>query len=139
MRMKIKESLIRFMTGRYGTDDLNKFLSILCLVLVVLNLFINNQILYILCILGLGVYIFRSFSKNISQRQSENNQYLKIQNKVKKYMKLQKNKWRDRKTHVYRTCPNCKIVLRLPRKKGEHTCECPQCHKSFDVTVRWKS
>lgn len=136
MLRRIKEGLVRFMYGRYGTDRLNMFLMILSLVMLALNLIIRSQIFYILCLLVLVIYTFRSFSKNISKRQAENNKYMKMDNKVKKYIKLQKDKWRDRKTHIYRTCPDCKTVLRLPRKKGRHKCSCPKCHKNLDVTVR---
>ena len=46
-----------------------------------------------------------------------------------------RDKWTFRKTHVFKKCPGCKAVLRLPRKKGKHTVNCPHCHKNFTVHV----
>ena len=43
---------------------------------------------------------------------------------------------RDRKTHVYRSCPVCKSVLRLPRTSGEHGVNCPACHGHFMVRIK---
>lgn len=43
---------------------------------------------------------------------------------------------RDRKTHVYRTCPVCKNVLRLPRVMGEHGVNCPACRGHFTVKIK---
>lgn len=135
MFMRIKESFIRFMSGRYGTDSLNKLLFILCMIFLIFNLIFQNIILYILSLLAMVLYIFRSFSKNIPKRQAENNKYMKVRKKVTKHFGVYKNRWCDRKTHVYRKCPGCKTTLRLPKKKGKHTCECPRCRNSFSVTV----
>ena len=33
-------------------------------------------------------------------------------------------------------CPKCKTVLRLPLKKGIHTCKCPTCHNKFEVKCK---
>ena len=46
---------------------------------------------------------------------------------IKGFFVLRKNKFRDRKTHVYRKCPHCKAQIRLPKVKGEHKCACPKC------------
>ena len=43
---------------------------------------------------------------------------------------------RDRKTHVYRRCPVCKNVLRLPREVGDHGVNCPVCHGHFSVKIK---
>lgn len=61
------------------------------------------------------------------------NRFLK---KTRKFFLLQKNKWRDRKTHVFRECTHCHAVLRLPKKSGSHTVKCPRCSEHFDVVVR---
>ncbi len=56
--------------------------------------------------------------------------------KTRKFFILQKNKLRDRKTHVYRECPRCHAVLRLPKKAGSHRAKCPRCTESFEVLVK---
>ena len=69
---------------------------------------------------------FRTMSRNIAKRRAENQKFCN-------FFKLRKNKFRDRKTHVYRKCPSCKAVLRLPKAKGKHTVSCPKCKNKFSV------
>ena len=62
MFYRIKEALIRFMYGRYGSDSLNKFLLICYIIISALNLFIGSFILYILA-LGLACLFQNVFKK----------------------------------------------------------------------------
>ncbi|MBQ8208889.1 MAG: hypothetical protein IJZ89_09185 [Clostridia bacterium] len=133
--MKFRDRIARFMYGRYGTDELYRFLFIAFYVVFILNLFIRSIILSALSLAILIWATYRSFSKNIYGRRAENAKYLKIKNSFVNFFKLQKNKWRDRKTHVYRKCPTCGAVLRLPKKKGIHTARCPGCSNNFEVKV----
>ncbi len=126
------------MSGRYGgADKLNYFLLGAYIFVCLLNAFIFNQaISLILDIIMLGIMfcvIFRMFSKNIYKRSRENQAFIKISKKILPDVKLLKSKWRDRKTHVYKKCPNCKAQLRLKRIPGEHTAKCPRCQSSFKV------
>ena len=66
MMREWKEKLQRFMIGRYGTDQLARFLSGCILVLLILNLFIRDRILYWLALALLTYCKFRMFSKNNS-------------------------------------------------------------------------
>ena len=34
---------------------------------------------------------------------------------------------------LYKRCPKCHQVLKLPLKKGAHTVKCPECGNSFTV------
>ena len=43
---------------------------------------------------------------------------------------------RDRKTHVFRRCPVCKKLLRLPRTEGEHGVNCPSCRAHFSLKTK---
>ena len=136
---KIKNSMISFMYGRYGTDNLYNFLNVCVLILMLIELFGGSYLLTLLC-LGLIIYsTFRVFSKNIVKRQAENRRYLLIKNKIKRFFTgdsaLRKAKKRDKKTHVFIKCPSCKNTLRLKRIKGRHSVSCPCCHKSFEVKI----
>lgn len=133
--MRFKDRLIRFMYGRYGADELYRFLTVLFYILFIVNLFIRNYVISILTLTLLGYATFRVFSRNIYRRREENAKYLKIKNAFLGFFKLQKDKWRDRKTHIYKKCPKCRAVLRFPRKKGFHTARCPKCRESFEVKV----
>ena len=126
---------MNFMMGRNGYDQLCVAALVLSMALLVVNLFVHSVILVILEYLLLAWTIFRALSKNISRRQSENQKFTAVWERVKRFFKLQKNKLRDRKTHVYRKCPQCKTVLRLPKKKGSHSVTCPRCKAHFDVKV----
>ena len=135
---KFKNKLYRFMYGRYGTDTLNKvYLGVyiaVVLIYSIVSLFITdakvNAILtacYLLTTLFLIVLIFfRMFSRNVTKRRRENEKFCG-------FFRLRRNRFRDRKTHVYRKCPKCRAVLRLPKAKGKHTVVCPRCKERFHV------
>ena len=133
----LKERLYRFMYGRYGGDDLQKFMLVVYFSIMVISWFIRNTwanlcislVLYAL----LFLLLFRMLSKNIYKRQHENQKYLKIKCKVMEYFRYVSNKWKYRKTHVYKKCPSCKIKLRLPKRKGKHSVKCTKCSIYFDV------
>ena len=129
------ERLRSFMYGRYGADDLYKFIFYFCLVLILLNLFVHSLVLTAIETTMLIFAIYRCFSKNISQRRKENEWFLRLKGKIVGFFKLLKNRFKDRKTHVYRKCPSCKSVLRLRKQKGSHSVVCPKCHKKFDVKI----
>ena len=133
--MKFQDKVIRFMYGRNGNDKLNQALFWVYFVLLLLNIFLKSIILWILELLLVALYLFRFLSRNIYRRQRENRGFLKVWNKFTGFFKLQKNKFRDRKTHVYRKCEHCRAVLRLPKKPGKHTVRCPQCNKTFSVKI----
>lgn len=133
---KFMYKMANFFQGRYGIDELYKFLFILFWIIAILSIFIRNSIIYLLEILICVFMLYRAFSRNIYKRQSENMKYLKIRDKIKVKINLKKRKWSERKTHIYRKCPNCKAEIRLPKKKGKHVCTCPRCKKDFEVKCR---
>ncbi len=132
---KIKNAIYKFMYGRYGNDTLNKTLLwsyvVLMLTYMVVILFAGENALvhFLYLVLSwaiVGITFFRSMSRNIVKRRRENEKFTS-------FFKLIRNKRRDRKTHVYRKCPACKITLRLPKAKGKHTVVCPKCRNRFEV------
>lgn len=133
---KLQNSLV----GRNGPDDLYRLMNIVALIIIMLDLFIRNRIASaILYIVALGLIvasICRVYSKNVSKRRQENYKYVVFKNNIKSKFKLLSDKWKYRKTHIFRTCPNCKKTLRLPKKKGEHTVTCPICKTKFSVKVK---
>lgn len=135
-RIPFNEKIAQFMYGRNGMDSLNKFIFWVYIGLIALNLIVNSFILNYLGLALMIVCLIRILSKNLWKRQKENQLYLNIQNKMTKRVKLLKNRWSDRKTKVYRKCPNCKKTLRLPKVKGDHGVDCPCCQHQFNVKVR---
>ena len=132
----------RFMYGRYGMDQLYRaliwFYLADMLLAVILGRAVNSVFYTIFSVIGWGLFFFafyRVFSKRIEQRRKENNNWLKIEGTFKKKFNLLKNRWKFRKTHVFRTCPNCKAVLRMKKVKGKHRAACPHCGAKFEFKV----
>lgn len=116
-----------FMYGRYGNDELTKFLMIVSVILMVISRIPSLGLVYLLAFALLVWATFRMFSRAIDKRRRELNRYLKIKNGFLNFFKLRRNKWRDRKTHVYFKCKKCKAVLRVPRGKGSIIVTCTRC------------
>ena len=133
--MRFRERFIYFLRGRNGFDALNYTLLGLTAALTIVNLFLHTIVLVLIEYALMLWVIFRFFSRNLAARQTENRRFTGFFKGIKRFCKLQKNKFRDRKTHVYKKCPGCKTVLRLPRVKGEHGVTCPKCRAHFDVRV----
>lgn len=131
---KFKHKLAGFFYGRYGNDTLNKVLTAIYLIwlitFTIVDIFVNSIIFSIVgwCItLYFFIWVmFRTMSRNIYARRRENEKFCG-------FFKLKRNKFRDRKTHVYRKCKSCKVVLRLPKAKGKHFVVCPKCKNRFEV------
>ena len=140
---KIRNFFGRFFAGRHGLDNLGKInIVAVLLFLILLNVAyaVGNQIFLwtvrVIYILLIVILFFRILSKNHVKRTLENQKYLKLKESVKSWFRLQKQRIKDRKTHVYRKCPYCRAVLRLKRIKGKHRAACPKCGASFEVNVR---
>lgn len=132
---RIRDALQRFMYGRRGMDELGQFTFIVYIVLFVLNMITRNVFLYYLELIVCFLFLFRALSKNLTKRYEENSSYLEIRDRVARFFRIQKRRWTDRKTHVYRKCPYCKTTIRLPRIKGTHSTTCPKCKRDFNVRV----
>ena len=134
-----KWKLARWASGRYGNDKLNKHLVWVSIVMWLLSILLSrllplsNWELIPLCLgwLALIVSTLRMCSRNIYARQKELSRYEKIIEKPKKFFKLQKNKWNDRKTHKYFRC-SCGAALRVPKGRGKIVITCPKCKKQLN-------
>lgn len=126
----MKEKLYRFMYGRYGTDQFNKFLLTAALVCLIFSFFGSN-IFYLLALVLLIYSYFRMFSKNLYKRREENTKYLQYLYKVKQFWNTQKRDFKQRKTHHIYKCPSCHQKIRIPRGKGKIEIRCPKCSTTF--------
>lgn len=132
----------KFMYGRYGIDKLYRVLLWFYLAAILLAIILGRTvdgIFYIIfSAVAWGLFIFamlRIFSKKFDNRRKENENWLIIENFFKKKFQLISNRWKFRKTHVFRTCPGCKTVLRMKRVKGKHLATCPHCGTKFKFKV----
>lgn len=119
--------LRQFMSGRYGNDQFTLFLTIMGIILGFFGNFKYLRILYFVGMILIIYGIFRSMSKNFEARRKELNWYLRFSEKPKADIKLLGNKIRDRKTHRYFRCKNCKTVMRVPKGRGKIEITCPKC------------
>ena len=125
----------RFMSGRYGIDNMFYILIFLSVIISALNLFIRSLILQMI-VYALIIYAFsRVMSRNYDARRKENKWIMSVFTKCKRKIDIAKQRKSD-VAHIYKKCPNCKAVLRLPRRSGKHTTVCPKCNTSFKVNVK---
>lgn len=132
--MNFRYKLMQFMSGRNGIDNLFYVLFAVAAVISIINCFVNSFVLQFIIWIILGYAFFRVLSRNVEARRRENQTF----NRMAMGFKEKRNVRRQRKAdynHVYKKCPACHAVLRLPRRKGKHTTVCPRCNKQFKVHV----
>lgn len=130
---KLRYSLTRFLYGRYGVDELGRFLSILVTILLLVSIFWRNLILILIAFVLLIWMYARVFSKNYVARRRENSWYLKMVKPLRRMFSGIYLRVRDGKNYRYFTCPNCHQRLRVPKGKGKITIKCPKCSTRFDA------
>ena len=127
----MREKFYRFMQGRYGNDELSKFLVGLSMVLIILNLLTKSGIFNLLFWVCLIYSYFRMFSKNHSARYAENQKYLALKNKwTYKWENHKRMREQKKIYHIY-NCPYCKQKIRIPKGKGSIIITCPKCKQEF--------
>lgn len=128
---KLRDKMQRFMIGRYGADQLGRFLIGVIFVLIICNLFVRSNILYVISLILLILCYWRMFSKNISRRYGENQKFSgyfwRVMEVWRKFLYRIKQ---AREYHIYH-CPNCKQKIRVPRGKGRISIHCPKCNTDF--------
>lgn len=133
--MDFRYRLMRFMSGRNGPDEIFVAMLLLSAVLAGVNIFVRSLVLQAVVYIVMLAAIFRCFSRNTEQRRRENGRFLSAADFIKRRKSFYSQKKAD-KCHVYKKCPSCGAVLRLPRRVGVHTTVCPKCGKEFTVKVR---
>lgn len=127
------------MIGRYGMDDLNRFLYWSFIVLFILELIIPvRPVKSVLSWVTLFILIwetFRMFSKNIPKRYAENLKFLDLTAGLRRTMRINRRKFNDRKDYRYFKCPGCGQEVRVPKGKGHIRITCPKCGRSFEKKV----
>ena len=136
----MKQKISAFFKGRYGADSLSRALLAVYLTLAILSIFVENAplraILNVLAIFVSVLMFYRMFSGRIEKREAENLTYLRLRRRAHQWFLLRRNQWKYRKTHVYRRCPQCESLIRLPKRSGEHICDCPKCGTAFGVKIK---
>lgn len=123
------------MYGRYGNDQLGQFMLWSYIIMFGMNIFIRSYVISALALVLAILTIWRMFSRNISARNKENLKYLSIKRKFVGFFKLNFDRVRDARKKVYKKCPSCHAVVRLPRKGGKHSATCPACKSRFSLRI----
>ena len=127
----MKEKFYRFMQGRYGIDQLNSFLMIVCVICFIVNMFIGSIVLTFIAYGTWLFVIFRMFSKNIYARNRENDKYLNFFRPLSRWLKLKLMSKQD-PSNKYFSCPKCKQMVRVPKGHGTVVVTCPNCQNKFE-------
>ena len=131
----MRERFARFMAGRYGNDQLNRFLSVAGLVLALLAVIFARSglstLFWLLALAAIAFTYLRLFSRNVYKRSDENAKYLRLKHRFVSYVRLKKEGWVQRKDYKFFTCPACHTTLRVPRNKGKINIVCRKCGNCF--------
>lgn len=129
--------------GRYGIDDLGRFMLIAAGILVVLRLFLNVHALSVAAVILLILVYSRAFSRYFDKRRAENMKFLEMKARftggkqgggfAKPNPKPNPKPKNDGKRVLI--CPYCKEKLRVPVGAGTIKINCPHCHRQFEETV----
>ena len=126
----IRNWVQRVMYGRYGSDQLNVFLLVSYVVLMLLSGLPGLGLLETIALVLIIWSVFRLLSRNYAARRAENAKFLKLAGPVIRWYRLRRTILRD-KEHRYFRCPNCGQQLRVPKGKGKITVTCRGCGASF--------
>ena len=129
---KIRAAFARFMSGRYGTDQLNMAMLWTALGMTLVGSIAKLGILSLMADALLLLALFRIFSKNRYKRAQENQDYLAKTLKARQNASEWLNRMKNRKKYRYFSCPKCKMRLRVPRGVGNVTITCKGCKEKFD-------
>ena len=129
---KLRAGFARFMSGRYGADQLSYAMVILALVMTVIGALSGLGILTLMADALLIVMFVRMFSKDRYRRAHENQVYLEKTQSVRRAVTEWMNRVKNSKKYRYFTCPKCKSRLRVPRGVGSVTITCTSCGNKFD-------
>ncbi len=131
----MREKFSRFMSGRYGADELSKALNIGVLVCLVISIFSGwiplLSIFYWIGLILMVYTFFRMLSRNVSKRYEENQKFLnaRYQRTVKR--EAAKKRWAQRDMYRFYKCPSCKQRVRVPKGRGKICITCPKCRTEF--------
>lgn len=126
--------LRRVMTGRYGVDELSRFLNTTAMLSLVLSVLFNNGLSVFFLLLSFISLIWnyiRMFSRNTYKRRAENNAYLTIRYHLTRKFTGLKQRMQQKKYYRFYKCPRCGVTTRVPKGKGTIRITCPKCGEIF--------
>lgn len=119
------------MIGRYGQDELGKFILSLALILLIINLFVKTAALSATALVLIIYSYYRIFSRDVRARYAENKKFLTSLDPLRRKFFSSKNKYDNRKVYKYIKCPKCKFEMKVPKNKGKIRVTCKKCGEKF--------
>lgn len=127
----MRQKFMNFMRGRYGVDKLSNTLVWIAFILMIINLFTGNSLIYALSIAMLIYAYYRMFSRQIGRRSRENEWYLSKTYKLRMKSLKTRDRARLMKTHHIYKCPECRQKVKVPKGRGKIEVTCPKCKARF--------
>ena len=130
----MREWMQRAMAGRYGVDQLNRFLTIFAMVMLILSMFFKSAlslVFWLLAIVSLVWSYARMFSRKIPKRQAENNAYLTLRYQITRKSTARRQRAAQKRYYRFYKSPRCGVTTRVPKGKGKIRITCPRCGESF--------
>ena len=138
----MKEKLARFMSGRYGVDQLSRLYLGIALILLVVSIFSHLGIFYIAGIVLLVYTYYRMFSKNISKMYAQNQKYLNAKYRAV----VKKDAWNQAENKPYELGASTGVILEpihdvddideLMKKADDNMYDCKVRHHSIRARRR---
>jgi len=128
---RVKYYFSRWMSGRYGQDELGMFTLMSALALTIVSGIFGWGFLSLLGFLLYIITICRMMSRKIDTRSRENRKYLEFYGKVSKSFRQFVLRCKNRKVYKYFRCPKCRVLLRLNRGCGDKFITCAKCGYQF--------
>lgn len=125
-RLRIRMSV--WLEGRHGADNLSNMLTMVGLALILVAVLFELEVVWAFAMGVLVVATWRTFSKNLPQREAENKAWLRFASKPRETLSLARKMWTNRATTKYFRCKGCGTVLSVPKGKGRLRVTCPKCH-----------
>ena len=136
---RLAQAIARFMYGRYGADQLARFISCVSLISIFLSILTRgvgrgwlSALFFYLCIALIGLSYYRMLSRDYNRRRRENEFYLDKKYRLSSRLKLHRECFRQRRDYAFFRCPGCRQLVRVPRGKGKLRITCRRCGYSFE-------
>lgn len=128
---RMKQKIQRFMTGRYGADQLGQIYLGISMALLLVSLFSRWNIFYVLALGLMGYEYYRMLSRQVEKRYQENQKFLNWRYQLAVKKNRRKEHMEQKKIYHFYKCPSCKQKVRVPKGKGKICITCPKCKTEF--------
>lgn len=120
------------MRGRYGVDELSRFLLGAAVAVMVINLFLRVPLFNTLILADFVWIYYRMLSRSFEKRYAENQKFLQLKDRALRSFKGKGIFRADFRTHHVYRCPSCSQKIRVPRGRGHIVITCPKCRREFE-------